>query len=342
MMNPEQIKVSYDLLRLGIGPELVKLFPGTVKRFSRINDACFGLELSRKRFALWLVAEDESRLLAEQELLRMLEAKGNGGFLFPVRLKNNSFYSMLEDGRLFYLTNWPELRAISLRNVLSIKSLAQLVINFRMVMDQSDLSVFNIETSGKSLIDRYLDMITSLKSFAMLASYRLRSTMFDRIFLKHSEPLVRDAELALNLIKSSAYLKMYQEKDSFRPIINNFSRSNLRILPTGQVICLSLKESALDMPIVDLALLMVKTGRANRWHQEWYDKIIKTYNKSFQLTNEDTEVICAYLAFPWEAYRLAARYYHNRVNWPVHIFVEKMERILENKEACKRLVQNLS
>lgn len=341
-MNPEQIRVYYDLLRLGIGPDLVKLFPGTVKRFYRINEACFVLEMSRKKFALWLVAEDEPRLLAEQELLRMIEAKGNGGFLFPVRLKNNSFYGVLEDGRLFYLTNWPELRPISLRNDFSIKSLVQLVINFRTVMDQSGLLVLNIETSGKSLIDRYLDMIGSLKSFAMLARYRVHSTLFDQIFLKHSVLLVEEAELALNFVKSSAYIKMYEEKDSFRPIINNFSRSNLRTLPTGQVICLSLKESVLDVPLVDLALLLVKTGRANRWDLEWYDKIIKTYNKSFPLTNEDMKVICAYLAFPWEEYRLAARYYHNRVNWPVRVFVEKMERILDSKESSKRLVQNLS
>ncbi len=342
MMNPEYIKVYYNLLGLGIGPESVKLFPEVVTRFYRINGACFMLETPREKFALWLATEDEPRLLAEQEILSLLKVKGNEGFLFPIRLKNNSFHGVLENGRLFYLTNWPELRPISFRNDLNIESLVQLVIDFRMVMDHSGLSVLDVKMPGKPLIDRFQDMINSLRSFMMLASYRLHPTKFDQMFLKHSELLVMEAELALNLIEISAYLKMYEEKGSFRPIINDFSRSNLRVLPTGRAICISLKESTLDLPLVDLALLMVKTGRANRWSREWYDKIIKIYNKSFPLSKEVLEVIRAYLAFPWELYRLAALYYHNRVNWPVCAFVEKMERILESKEANKKLIRNIS
>lgn len=342
MMNAEQIKVSYDLLRLGIGLESVKLFPGIVKRFNRINNTCFMLETSREKFALWLVAADEPKLLAELELISLLKEKGTEGFLFPVRLKNNSFHGILEDGRLFYLTNWPELRPISLRNDLCVKSLLQIVVNFRKIMNQSDLSILNIKMSGKSLVDRYQDMIRSFQSFTMLASYRLNPSKFDRIILEHSKQLVEEAELALKLIQGSGYLKMFEEKESFRPIINNLSRSNLRALPTGQAICLSLKESALDLPLVDLLLLMVKTGRANGWSQEWCDFIIGAYHESFPLTNKDLKVIQAYLAFPWESHRLAARYYHNRVNWPARAFVEKMERILESRGARKKLVQSLS
>lgn len=342
MMNPKQIKVCYDLIRLGIGSESLKLFPGMPKRVCRINGACFMLETSRGKFALWLVSEDEPRLLAEQELSSILEENRIEGFLFPVRLKDNRFHGVLEDGRLFYLTNWPELKSISFRNDPSIRSLLQLVINFRTVICKSDFSVSKIKAPQKSLIDRYQDMIRSMKSFTMLASYRLHPTKFDQIFLKHSDVLVEEAEIALNLIQSSAYLKMFEAKESLRPIINNFCRSNLRILSNGQAICISLKETSLDLPLVDLALLMLKTGRSNGWSKEWYDKIIGVYNESFPLTNEALKFIQAYLVFPWESYRLAARYYHNRVNWPVSVFVEKMERIDKVEEARKKLAQSLS
>lgn len=336
-MNPERIRIYYDLMRVGMGSESVRTFPGAPLSFYRINGPCFLLETTCGRYALWLVSKEESQLLAELEILQILEEKGIKGFLYPIRLRNNRFYNILEDGRLFYLTNWLELRRISFRS--DFDSLLKLVIDFRTVMSSQELSIFKIKTQPKFLIERYQDMIKSIKSFGMLASFRLHPTMFDRIFLEHWDGLIYEAESALDLIRSSAYSNMVSVKESFRPIINDFSRSNLLALTNNQAVCISLKECVLDIPLMDLALLMVKTGRANRWGHDWYDRIIETYSESFPLANEDLKLIRAYIAFPWELYRLAARYYHNRVNWPVSVFVEKMERILEgSKERAKLLL----
>ncbi len=336
MMNPERIKVYYDLIRVGICSESIKLFPGAPKRFFRINGACFMLETSQGKYALWMVSKEENELSAEIGLLRLLEEKGIRGFLFPIRLKNDYFYSTLKDGRVFFLTDWPDLRSISYRN--DILSLLKLVINFRKVMDSPELSAIKFKTLQKSLIDRYQDMIKSFKSFWFLANYRLHPTVFDQLFLKHSDRFIKEAELSLNLIQNSTYSALFEAKESFRPIINNFNRSNLRALPNGQVMCISLKECLLDVSLVDLALLMAKTGRANGWGSEWYEGISQIYNESFLMTKDDLEVVRAYLAFPWESYRLVARYYHNRVNWPVCLFVEKMERILESNGNKNKLL----
>ena len=335
-MNSERIKIYYDLMRIGIGSELVKTFPGTPTGFYRIKEPCFGLETTCGKYALWLVSKEEPQLLAELELLRILEEKGIEGFLFPIRLKNNRFYNLLDNGRLLYLTHWPELGRISFRN--DINSLLNLLINFRRTLSVSELSILQIKMTPKSLIVRYQDMIDSLKSFVMLASFRLYPTMFDRVFLEHWKEILQESEFALDLIRSSLYSNMFDAKESLRPIINDFSRSNLRTLPNGQVICISIKESVSDLPLIDLALLLVKTGRANRWSQDWYDRIIKDYSSCFPLTNDDLEIIRAYIAFPWELYRLAARYYHNRVNWPVRVFVEKMERLLKSNKERKKLL----
>ncbi len=335
-MNPERISIYYDLMRIGIGSESVKLFQGAPKRFYRINGACFMLETSLGKYALWLISDEESRLIDELKLLDILQKNRIEGFLYPIHLKNNRCYGHLEDGRFFYITSWHELRRISYRN--DIRSLLKLITDFRMAICSSEAS-FLMKAPLKSLVDRYQDMIKYVNSFAMLASHRLYPTVFDQVFLKHWGEFVNEAELALKLIRSCAYLSLFGAKESFRPIINNFSRSNLGVLPNGQVICISLKERALDAPLMDLALLMVKTARANHWNQEWYDKTIEVYNESFPLTNEELGILRAYLAFPWEMYRLAARYYHNRVNWPVSVFVEKMKRILESKAERDKLLE---
>lgn len=337
MINQELIKVYYDLMRFGIGSETVKLFPGAPKQFYRINDVCFFLETSRGMYFLWLVSEDEQRLETELELLGILEKKSREGFLYPIRLKDNRFYGALQDERFFYLTDWAELRPISFKN--DIESLLGIIINFRSTITAPEYMNVKLKTSQKSLIDRYKDMIKSFASFATLARYRIHPTIFDRLYLRYYDGFVKEAKLALELIQDSVYLDRFELKESFRPIINNFSRSNLRTLPNGQGICLSLKKCELGAAIMDLALLMAKTGRANRWDCLWYERIIRTYNESFSLTGDDIKVIDAYLAFPWEAYRLAARYYYNRVNWPVRSFVEKMERLVKSEADRMKLLQ---
>lgn len=338
-MNQERIRIYNDLMRVGISFELVRTFPGAPQSFYRINGPCFMLETTNGRYHLWLVSREEPRFLAELELLRVLEERGIKGFLFPIRMKNNQFYNVLEDGRLFYLTDYQELRPVSFRY--DIHSLLKLIIDFRKVMSDPELSILKIKAPPKSLIERYQDMIKSLNSFPMLAGFRLHPTKFDRIFLENWEGLIREAEFALELIRNSEYLNMVGEEESLRPTINDLSRNNLRTIPNGQAICISLKESAPDAPLMDLALLLVKTGRSNRWSKDWYDKIIEVYNESFPLTNKDLEIIRAYMTFPWELYRLAARYYHNRVNWPISIFVEKMERIVIGEENRKKLIHSM-
>lgn len=340
-MNPERIKAYYELMKIGFGSELIKLFPGPLRRVERINNKCFLLETSKGRNALWLVRGDESRLLAELNLLRLLEEQGVEGFLFPVRLKNNEFYGALGDDRFFYITDWPELKPISFRNDLCLNSLSQIVINFRKAFEQADLTALNLKNSETDLINEFQTMINFLKSFVLLARYRLNPTGFDRLFLESSPRFIATAELALSLIQDTVYPDIYAAQKGFQPLINNFSRSNLRSFPNDQAVCLSLKESSLDLPLLDLALLISKTGRANRWREEWAKKMIDLYQESFLLTEEDLKIIGAYLTFPWEVYRLTSRYYHNRVNWSVGTFIEKMERLMAVEEDRKALARNL-
>lgn len=330
IMNQERIKIYYDLMKLGLNFESIKLFPGTVNIFTRMDRACFIMETSRGKYALWLVSGEEQRLQDGLRLLQLLKESQIEGFLYPVQLKDGSFYGVIKEGGYFYLTKWPELRGVSYRK--DLNSLLNLIVNFRKVLNSCDLSVFKTKTSPMSLINHFQDMIKAMKSFALLAEYRLNPTGFDQLYRRNWKGFVAEAEFALELLRSSAYRKLSAAKESLRPIINNFSRRNLRAFANGRVVCLNIKDSSMDMPIMDLALLMVKTGRANRWSREWHDHIIEKYNEKFLLTDEEIEIIRAYLAFPWEAYRLAARYYYNRVNWPVSVFVEKMERILKSNE----------
>ena len=338
-MNPERIGIYYDLMNNGIDLQSISAFPGEPHRFCKLNSRCYMLETVCGKYALWLVSEEEPLFLARLKLLRVLEDEAIKGFLFPVQLKTNRFYHVLEDGRLFYITKWPELRRISFRN--DLESLLKLAIDFRKVMSLHELSFLKFKEQPKMLIDKYHDMLNSIKNFAMLANYRLHPTRFDRLFLECWEEVYQEAGQALDLIRSSPYLDLIGTKEFIQPIINDFSRSNLRTLPNDQAICISLKKSVPDLAIIDLALLMVKTGRANRWSRDWYNKIIEVYNKSFPLTDEELEITRAYLAFPWELYRLASRYYHNRVNWPVSVFVEKLERILKSDRERKDLLLDL-
>lgn len=330
MMNQERVKIYYDLMKLGLNFESIKFFPGVVNGFWRMDGAGFIMETSRGKYALWFVSGEEQRLQDELRLLQLLKERQIEGFLYPVQLKDGSFHGALKENGYFYLTNWPELRGVSYRK--DLNSLLSLIINFREVSNSCNFFGFKTKILPKSFINHYQDMIKVMKSFAILAEYRLNPTRFDQLFRRNWKGFVAEAEFALELIRSSAYLKLFTAKESLRPIISNFSRRNFRVCANGQVICLNIKDSSMDMPIMDLALLMVKTGRANHWGREWYDHIIEKYNDNFLMTNGELEIVRAYLAFPWEAYRLAARYYHNRVNWPVSAFVEKMERILISKE----------
>ncbi|MCL6588390.1 MAG: hypothetical protein K6U80_00395 [Firmicutes bacterium] len=319
--------------------QLLQLIPVKPNRIRPLDRGCFILDTAYGNLALWVHCRSEAVLAYQIQLLKICEASGAKGFLYPISLTDSRTYAPLGERRWFYLTEWPELRKVSFRSIGDLRLLVKLIAGFRNALSTQGLG-FSLPERNEDpeLISRFHRIAQCFDSFALLAQNRLRPTQFDRLFLAYLPEARRWVERAVTLLKKCGYTRLRATVTTQDIIINRLVRSNLRIHADGGAFCLRLNDFRWDLPVIDLAILLIKTGRSAQWDPNWLRIALAGYREFFPITPSEEGLLRAYLAFPWSFYRLAARYYYNRTQWPLFTFIEKMERVLADEGRRGKLV----
>jgi CotS family spore coat protein len=340
-LNQERFQLYTDLISYGLEAGLLKLIPGRVTAIIPSQKSSFLVTTSKKRMSLWLHHGRAESLADQLLIMEHCRSQGFSGFLEALPLKNGAVYGKVNEQSWFYLTEWSRGVNISYRNLNHLKATVGLLAAFRK-------STVGLTTSGllrlkekPRLPEKLKEIDAYFAAFQMLATYRVNSTQFDRLFLEML-PYLRDG-VGETLLKfqNSKYEELTADLTTMALVINDFSRSNLRVTPEEQINVLRLKNFRSDLPVIDLAVLLSKSGRSQQWEWQWFEALIAEYQKYFSISTVEMAIIEAYLSFPWNIYRLASRYYLNRAVWPIYLFVAKLKRLIADEEKRRRFLKTM-
>ena len=340
-MEIDEFTIYETLFSAGMKPEIIDLIPVKLRKIIPYYDNGYILETDTGNLALWTHRGPEVYLACQLQILQLCMQQGFTGFLYPLSLTDGRSYAEIADGCWFYITLWPELQKVHFSFSNDVKAIVNLLITFRKIIhDNGFLYYLSEKKSGFNLVEKYQEIITQLSSFEMLAQNRLRPTGFDHLFISYLPEIQRQIKAALGILEDSDYLDAITRLTSMDMIINKLTRHNLRLDNSGRAVCVQLDDYRWDLPIVDLAILLIKTGRSAKWDPWWYQMILKEYENHFTISPLEMKIIQAYIAFPWSFYRLVSRYYYNRVNWTLRTFIEKMARVMGDEPNRKRFLEN--
>ena len=341
-MNKSKLKFYTDLTGFGLDLEILKAIPFRMVEISRYHKKCFLLKGLSQTALFWVHEGREESLIDQIDIINHCRQQGFSGFLEFVALKDGSLYGKINDRSYFYLTEFPELQKFYYHNLRHLKSAVKLIADFREAVRNWAVPVYLQGLKEKlNLLTKINEMATYLKAFKMLAVHRINPTRFDKLFLEYLPAIEESAGTAVSLLGASKYLELLTESRTNSIIINDWSRSNLGVGPQSGLYCLHLNNFCCEVSIIDLAVLLLKSGRSNGWSRQWFDSLCEEYQHNIPISQVEFSIIKAYLTFPWNLYRLANRYYLNRVEWPLHYFVEKLERLIKDEENRIQLVQQL-
>jgi CotS family spore coat protein len=325
----DSCRLYMELKELGLNPALLQAIPFEVESVLHYEKNCFLLRTPARFIALWIHTGKEESLVQQLAVIAYCREKGFMGFLDPILLKSQNNYGSLDERSWFYLTNWPEFKKMRYRQAEHLKSVVRLIAEFRQtVADWEWTKELMKEKEGPNLAAKMDEVRCYFNAYGMLAQHRICPTGFDHLFIRSLPEILDKSDLAIEWMQNTDYLALRSESKNKRILINDFTRNNIGIQGSDQAVCLRLKNARTDVPVIDLAVLLSKTGRSNRWNRRWYDLVITEYQKIFSISDRELRIVTAYMAFPWSIYRLASRYYLNRVNWPTFLFVDKLERLL--------------
>jgi spore coat-associated protein S len=341
-LDINEFKFYETLSRFAIHENVLKLLPFKPLQIQAFYDDGYILESDNGNMALWVHWGRENSLACQVQILEICMQQGLPGFLYPLPLSDGRTYAELNEVCWFFITPWPRLQKIRFSYTTDLLSMVNLLTDFRkVIVENGFLFCLPERKLSFNLLEKYHEIVRQLNSFDMLARHRLRPTTFDRIFLSYLPEILNQTKQAIEILEKTGYFDIIAKLTPQDIIMNKLTRHNLRIAPDGGAICLRLDDYRWDLPIIDLAILLIKTGRSAKWEKNWLQMILQEYEKSFKISSVEMHVIHAFLSFPWSFYRLASRYYYNRVDWPLRSFVEKMERLVEDEENRIRFLKDI-
>ena len=319
-----------------------RLIPGKLIQVTDFAPDCLVLETDEGTLALWIHHGQEAALASQNLLLNILKVHGLPNFLYPLTLNDNRTYASLDGRRWFYITPWPDTRRFFFHNPDHLGFLVDMLVDFRKAMEDGGAGYYMPDWPEKNnLLHKLAAIVDSLNSFALLARYRLKPTRFDSLFLKYYTGAIIQVKQALKRLVALDYERVLADITLNNRVINRLVRNNLRLSLENRVICLRCSDCAMDLPVVDLGTLLVKAGRSLQWSLTSVRAVLSRYQRVYSLQWEEQKVLLAFLACPWNFYRLAARYYSNRTAWAIGTYIERMERVIEGEPYRLDLLANL-
>lgn len=340
------IKNEFELYQImaGIDPEnrITDLAPAPPILVEQFAPDCWRWETTRGEIALWTFHGSEGALAYQHQMLKAFESQNVRGFLYPLPLSDGRTYGRLGERQWFYFTSMPPPGRVSFSNPTDLENVVGLLVDFRRACGRGGFWCCLPERkTTNNLLHRFQTILEHFKVFRALGKHRLRPTWFDRIFLARLPEIESQAREAIRYLETTRHFELWEKLTGQDLILNKLVRSNLRLTSKGEAVCLRVHDFSWDPPIVDLANLLVKTGRPAHWTQRWFSGVTSKYSESFSISDTEWEVIKAFLLFPWSFYRLASRYYYNRTEWSHATFIAKLERLLEDEPKRRNFLEEL-
>jgi len=341
LLTPELFELAGKMIENQITPEILKLLPFELTGLRQCDNRCYLMESSQRKFFFWIHQGREASLASRSQLLSICQQMGVLGFLYPIALAAGNTYERFNERFWFYITDWKKFAKISYGNFNHLQSVVGIMAGFRKVLTQNGPAIYLPEYGvNHGLIERATQILENLRQFSMLARYRLRPTKYDKLFLDYYPKLIEQIKRALVLFEKAGYGKLRAGLTTQALIIANFSRSNLWVAE-NQAYCLKLKNCRRELSIIDLAALIEKSGRSNKWTPLWFARMIAEYRKYFEITPAEMLILKIYISIPWSICRLSSRYYFNGAEWGTAKFVDKLEKLLITEPNRRRLIEEL-
>lgn len=176
----------------------------------------------------------------------------------------------------------------------------------------------------------YKSKIADLEKYKDIAAMHVNKSPFDKAFLQEVDYYLDNARDALKQLQESPYMKLCSKGHTL--CHHDLAHRNILIDNNDNVYFLDFDYSMVDIPCHDIANMINKALRHNEWSIEIADTILNSYSEEHPLSEEEMNVLVAYLMFPQEFYNVATAYYMKTRNWEEEEFLDKLMRKLSYRD----------
>ncbi|MDD6795501.1 MAG: CotS family spore coat protein [Clostridiaceae bacterium] len=241
---------------------------------------------------------------------------------------------------LYTLSEWLDGKECDFHNIEEVKVAAQTLASMHEASKgydppdnsklKSDLGRWpHLMTKRIKSLDKMRDMIRkkSIKSD------------FDIAYLQSMEFYKEIGKQAYATLEKSKYYDLCAIAEKEKSFCHHDYTYHNIILSKDDVYVIDFDYCKREVKTFDISNFMIKVLKRVDWDINFAKAIIESYTSISKLSNDDMEVLYAFLQFPQRYWRLANRYYYNEVNWGQGTFASKLQGIVSEQEKFLKFLE---
>ncbi|MDV3426917.1 MAG: CotS family spore coat protein [Bacillota bacterium] len=314
----------------------------TPKKIEKIKNI-FKITCDNGTYTLKVIPYSKERLNFILGAYKHLIEKGLKEILDIIKTKNGCDFIEIDQGYA-YLNKFFESRVVSYDNPfelsLSAKALGRLHKFSRgfKINEEMDIRALwglwplNFKNKERDIL-----------SFKKEISKKKEKTDFDLGYLSLIDDEVVSIEQSLEKIINSNYESLMKEEVVLEGFCHHdFAHHNILINNDLDMKIIDFDYVLLDSHLHDLASLIIRKMRYNKWSIEDALFIMKSYNSEYRIIEEELEVMDGFIQFPQDFWQVGIQYYIEKQPWGEDFFNKKIEKIYLDREGKANFINKFN
>lgn len=267
------------------------------------------------------------KLQKQQELLLKLEEKGCLVDTF-LENKEGELISTDRDGIAYTLQRWYEGRECDTRSREQILEAVGMLAGIHKEMKlPTDLSYME-----ENLNDEYQRHNQELKKIRRFIRKKGPVCTFEKEYLKSVEWFLERGELAVNMLRVSAYEKLREKVKTEGTVCHGeYNQHNVLIMKSKTAVT-GFSHWYFGVQIGDLYHFMRKILEKSGWNMNLAEGMLKTYHRIRPISREEWENLKIRFTYPEKFWKLSNYYYTHNKAWISEKNTEKLQTLIRQKE----------
>lgn len=313
------------LKNLDISMILKQEYDIEVKAVEKIKGA-YRIEAEDKVYCLKIVKYELSHFLF---ILSAINHLNNNDFKYaPHILKTvNGKDYIAVDGFFAYVTDWLRGREISYDNPIELELAARKLAELHKASGGFKVEEYMKPRVGWfKWIEVYRTRRGEIIDFRDRIYVKKHKSLFDFYYLQLMENALEQCDNAISNLCNCKYdIRMMEEIKVGGFCHHDYAHHNILIGDNNELNIIDFDYCILDTHLHDLASLLIRAMKYDKWNEERMKIILKAYNEIYPLKQDEIPIMAAFMEFPQDYWQRGIQYYWENKPWDEEFFIKKVK-----------------
>ncbi len=266
--------------------------------------------------------------------IKHLNNKGLDSVLNIIKTNKGLDYVELKAGGYGYLTEWFESRVSNHNDLNELKSLSKELSKLHLASRDFTITPrMRPRIYWFSWINVFKTRKEEIIDFANIINRKTYKNKFDEVFLENLEEQLEIADKSINGLINSNYVQIMEKHMLKREFCNHdYANHNVLVGKNNEIKIIDFDYCILDSHIHDLASLLIRAMKYNRWDEKRANLILESYSENIDVTGEELNLIKEFIRFPQDFWQRGLQMYWEQQPWGEEFILSKLNKYLEDRK----------